>query len=284
MKADYHQHRPRGSGSPLKWQSPAKRVSGFRGSLLLAALFCCVFWRYYCRTSAFDLDQVLLSVPSAEHARNWSAYYTTSPHFVGQGFEQAKWTERKWKEFGISNTRISSYGAEIPMPIGLQRLALLQGSEVLYEAPLVDDPENKHAYREGGFMPAYFGFSANANITASYVFANFGRAEDFDALEQANVSLAGRIAVVKSANVAPYMLLHRLVVFRGEQIKNAEERGMAGVLVYTDPGSDQPINEANGYKPYPESPARPATAMVIETVGRPQFHACLSPMPTLPQF
>jgi N-acetylated-alpha-linked acidic dipeptidase len=147
------------------------------------------------------------------------------------------------------------------MPIGLQRLALLQGSEVLYEAPLVDDPENKHGYREGGFMPAYFGFSANANITASYVFANFGRAEDFDTLEQANVSLAGRIAVVKSTNVAPYMLLHRLVVFRGEQIQNAEERGMAGVLVYTDPGSDQPINEANGYKPYPEGPARPGTAI-----------------------
>lgn len=200
---------------------------------------------------SFDLDQTLLAVPSAEHASNWSAYYTTGTHFPGQGLEQAKWTAEKWKEFGIPDSQVLAFDAHLPTVIGPQRVALFQGSNLSYEAPLVDG--------EDEFVPAYYGYSANGNINASYVFANFGGEEDFDALEQANVSVAGKIAVIKIGDVSPYLRERGINVFRGEQIQSCVDRGVAGVLVYPDPENDGPITIANGYEAFPDGPARPPT-------------------------
>jgi len=211
-------------------------------------------------SDAFDLDQILLSVPSVEHVRHWSAFYTTGTHRPGQGLQQAQWTEEKWKEFGLPNSHILSYDTDLPTVIGPQRVALLQDSNVLYEAPLVDGDQD-------GFTPAYFGFSSNGNITASYVFANFGGEEDFEALARANVSLAGKIAILKIANVSPYLRERGINVFRGDQIKNCENRGMVGVLVYPDPESDGPVTESNDYKPFPDGPARPPTMIERGSIG-----------------
>jgi N-acetylated-alpha-linked acidic dipeptidase len=219
-----------------------------------------LFWEC-CRFSAFNLQQSLLSVPSAEHVRNWSAYYTSEAHFVGQGLSQAQWTEARWKEFGIADTRIASYSTLVPVPTGHQRLALLRGDEVLYEAPLVDDFTTEGSATNASFLPAYLGFSANGNMSASYVFCNFGSAEDFQDLKRANVDAAGKIGIIKLANASPYLRLRNLEVFRGEQLANAGRAGLIAIVFYTDPQNDGPVTEANGYKAFPAGPARPLAAI-----------------------
>jgi N-acetylated-alpha-linked acidic dipeptidase len=211
----------------------------------------------------FDLENILLSVPSTEAVRNWSAFYTNGSHLPGQGLKQAQWTQAKWEEFGISS-EILSYNADLPNVTGLQRVALLQGEQVLYEAPLVDGEDNKEMF---SFAPAYYGFSANGNITASYVYTNFGYDDDFEALLQANISLVGKIAVVKTANVSPYLRERGINIFRGLQIENCEKRGLAGVLIYPDPQNDGPIADWNGYEPYPNGPARPPSMIERGTLG-----------------
>ncbi|KAJ5437467.1 Dethiobiotin synthase BioD [Penicillium cf. griseofulvum] len=237
----------------LHSEQPRRRPSPKWPLLLLGPILYYTFQRFKNGVD-FNLDQTLLSVPSAEHARNWSAFYTTGTHLPGQGLEQAQWTEEKWKEFGLSDSQILSYDTDLPTVIGQQRVALFQDSNVLYEAPLVDgqnDPQD--------FAPAYFAFSTNGNISASYVFVNFGGKEDFEALARANVSVEGKIAVLKLADVSPYLLERGINIFRGEQIKNCESRGVAGVLIYPDPQNDGPITDSNGYEPFPDGPARPPT-------------------------
>ncbi|PON23319.1 PA domain-containing protein [Trichoderma gamsii] len=256
-KSDISSHfklRPRGA-TTLKWPI-------LLGSLAVYILF----WKC-CKFSAFNLQQTLLSVPSAEHVRNWSAYYTSEAHFVGQGLSQAQWTEARWKEFGITDTRIASYNTLVPVPTGHQRLALLRGDEVLYEAPLVDDFTTKGPAGNSSFLPAYLGFSTNGNISASYVFCNFGSAEDFQDLKRANVDAKGKIGIVKLANASPYLGLRNLLVFRGEQLVNAGRAGLIAVVFYTDPQNDGPITEANGYKTFPAGPARPPAAIERGTVA-----------------
>ncbi|KAM0514502.1 hypothetical protein ACHAPE_006797 [Trichoderma viride] len=240
--------RPRG-GVTLKWPI-------LLGSFVVYILF----WKC-CKFSDFNLQQTLLSVPSAEHVRSWSAYYTSEAHFVGQGLSQARWTEARWKEFGIADARIASYNTLVPVPTGHQRLALLHGDEVLYEAPLVDDFTAKGPAGNNSFLPAYLGFSANGNISASYVFCNFGSAEDFQDLKRANVNAAGKIGIIKLANASPYLRLRNLEVFRGEQLANAERAGLIAVVFYTDPQNDGPVTESNGYKAFPAGPARPLAAI-----------------------
>lgn len=46
---------------------------------------------------------------------------------------------------------------------------------------------------------------------------------------------------------------------RVEKIKLAAKKGFVGIVLYTDPGEDGKYTEGNGYKAYPEGPARPET-------------------------
>ncbi|KAI1163011.1 hypothetical protein F5B18DRAFT_672716 [Nemania serpens] len=219
------------------------------------------YYRYWGKTpgiispSTFDLRQTLLSVPSYEHVRNWSSYYTSETHVAGQGWKQAQWTQAKWKEFGVINTTISSHDTQLPLPTNNQRVALLENDRVLYESALVD------ANTSAGFIPAYFGFSANANISGAYIFCNFGSQEDFDDLAQRNVSLSGKIGIIKLGNASPYVREKNLSIFRALSVLNAEKAGLIGAVLYTDPGNDGPITEGNGYKPFPAGPARPLEAI-----------------------
>lgn len=45
------------------------------------------------------------------------------------------------------------------------------------------------------------------------------------------------------------------------QIKGAEDRGAAGILIYTDPRDDGAVVVENGYLPYPAGPARNPTSI-----------------------
>jgi N-acetylated-alpha-linked acidic dipeptidase len=246
------------------------------GILVLFSYYC--YWGTTSRIvtpSTFDLRQTLISVPSYEHARNWSAFYTSETHLASQGWKQAQWTQAKWKEFGVTNTTISSHDTQLPLPTNHQRLALLENDQVLYEASLVDDNTS------AGFVPAYFGFSVNANISGSYVFCNFGSKEDFEALAQRNVSLSGNIGIIKLGNASPYVREKNLSIFRALSVANAERAGLIGVVLYTDPGNDGPMTEGNGYKPFPAGPARPLEAIERGGFGNVGEQMTLFLMPAL---
>lgn len=94
-------------------------------------------------------------------------------------------------------------------------------------------------------VPVFHGYSASGNVTAPVVYVNCGTYQDFDDLLKANVSLAGKIAIARYG-----------LIFRGLKVKKAQELGMIGVILYSDPGEDGEMTEENGYAPYPEGPAR----------------------------
>lgn len=126
------------------------------------------------------------------------------------------------------------------------RLALLESGEVKFEATL-EEPVLEQDATTGldDRIPVFHGYSANGNVTAPYVFCNYGTYDDFEDLLEAKISLKGKIALVKYGGI-----------FRGLKVKRASELGMIGAVIFTDPGDDGEVTEANGYKPYPEGPAR----------------------------
>ncbi|KAI9736633.1 MAG: hypothetical protein M1834_000837 [Cirrosporium novae-zelandiae] len=174
----------------------------------------------------------------------WSYYYTHGLHVAGTNSTMAKWTLNKWNEFGISAS-LAEYDVYLNYPVE-QKLSLNypNGSTfkaVLEEDVLSEDETTSYPNR----VPTYLGYSASGNITAEYVYVGQGRREDFTRLIQLNISLEGRIALTKYGGPS-----------RGIKVRNAEENGMVGCVIYTDPGSDGIITEANGYEPYPYGPAR----------------------------
>jgi N-acetylated-alpha-linked acidic dipeptidase len=208
-----------------------------------------------------DLATTLLEIPNAEKAEEWSRYYTSGPHLAGKNLSQALWTRERWQEWGVEST-IVDYDVYINYPKG-HRLALMEkagheedtaaGSEagkqewkVKYEARLEEDVlEEDKSSQLADRVPTFHGYSASGNVTAPYVFVNYGTYRDFENLQAANVSLEGKIALAKYGGV-----------FRGLKVKRAQELGMIGVAMYTDPGDDGEVTEKNGVATYPNGPAR----------------------------
>ncbi|KAG9230730.1 membrane transporter [Amylocarpus encephaloides] len=204
------------------------------------------------------LETILHSEPSAFRAADWSYYYTSQSHFPGEGKAQGLWTQKKWEDFGIPETEIVKYNAPISTPI-FQRLALLDTSvtlspSVIYEAKLMEElPFNDPSEIR---TPAFHGQSSSGNVTAQFVYANFGRDQDYDDLEQNHVEVKGKIAIVKYG-----------IVYRGTKMSTAAERGLVGILIYTDPQQDGNITEGHGFKEYPDGPARPETCIERGSIG-----------------
>jgi N-acetylated-alpha-linked acidic dipeptidase len=209
-----------------------------------------------------DLVEILRTTPNETKAKEWSEYYTSGPHLAGKNLSQAEWTQARWDEFGIPHTEIVAYDVYINYPRD-HRLALLEEDKkekrkgqigvsnhtkwkVKFEASLEEDvlEEDKTTGLKDR-IPTFHGYSASGNVTAPYVFVNYGTYRDFEDLVNANVSLKGKIALVKYGHI-----------FRGLKVKRAQELGMVGAVIYSDPGDDGNITELNGYKTYPDGPAR----------------------------
>ncbi|KAH7406513.1 hypothetical protein DE146DRAFT_689164 [Phaeosphaeria sp. MPI-PUGE-AT-0046c] len=233
-----------------------------------------------------ELQSILLSAPDAEQAREWSKYYTSGPHLAGKNLSQALWTMERWQEFGIASS-IVDYDVYINYPKG-HRLALLEKTaekhdssedvqseedewKVTYEARLEEDvlDEDKSS-QLAGRIPTFHGYSASGNVTAPYVFVNYGTYKDFEELQAANVSLKGKIALAKYGGV-----------FRGLKVKRAQELGMVGTVMYSDPGDDGEVTEENGVATYPEGPAREPSSVQRGSV---QFLSFAPGDPTTPGY
>lgn len=213
-----------------------------------------------------ELQKILLETPDEGKAREWSQYYTAGPHLAGKNLSQAIWTREKWEEFGVESS-IVDYDVYINYPVA-NRLALLEktgksadvftedvtktgkavkeGYKVKFECSMEEDVlEEDPTTGMPNRVPTFHGYSASGNVTAQYVFVNFGTYQDYDDLLKANVSLEGHIAIAKYGGV-----------FRGLKVKRAQELGMVGVVLYSDLDEDGEITEENGYETYPNGPAR----------------------------
>ncbi|MCJ1309450.1 hypothetical protein MMC25_003110 [Agyrium rufum] len=212
-----------------------------------------------------ELTDILLSTPKEEKAREWSEYYTAGPHLAGKNLSQAVWTREKWQEFGVKDSSVIAYDVYINYPLG-HSLRLLDTSsskkditkqnantdkhiiqyDVVYDCKMEEDVlEEDPTTSLPNRVPTFHGYSASGNVTGQFVYANFGTYQDFEDLVKANISLEGKIALVKYGSI-----------FRGLKVKRAQELGMIGCVIYTDPQEDGEVTEANGYKTYPDGPAR----------------------------
>jgi len=201
------------------------------------------------------LKKILLETPDTDRIRDYSRYYTEGPHLAGKNKSQAEYTRDLWKSFGV-DSEIVSYDIYLNYPTGDTRVALLRsqsdgGQELAYEASLKEDIlEEDPTTGLPDQVPVFHGYSASGNVTAQYVYVNFGTYHDFADLQAAGVELKGKIALVKYGRC-----------FRGLKVMIAEELGMAGVIMYDDPQEDGDITELNGYKAYPDGWARNPSAV-----------------------
>ena len=90
----------------------------------------------------------------------------------------------------------------------------------------------------------YHAYSASGDVTARVVYAGSGNPEDYTRLEAMGIDVRGAIVLVRYA--VPYS-------YRGFTVLTAQQRGAAGILIYSDPADD---GSAKG-PAYPNGPWGP---------------------------
>ncbi|KAK6910065.1 membrane protein [Kwoniella mangroviensis CBS 10435] len=220
-----------------------------------------------------EAEKIFLSVPSNDSAAAASERYTSYAHPAGSGYDlySALALKNEWeKELGLRVSGANEFvyeagSAESQSRIrnGADQLGVwvdtyypVLNTPVHASVTLLTDTPFKAKLREDivdgdpdsqlrDEVPVFHGLSASGDVKAKYVYAGYGRKKDFDLLQEKGVDFNGKIVLTKYGGS-----------FRGLKVKAAQEAGAAGVIVFTDPGDDGEITEANGYEAYPEGPAR----------------------------
>ncbi|KAI0841928.1 glutamate carboxypeptidase [Hypoxylon sp. FL0890] len=214
-------------------------------------------------------ETILVDSISNTTISQWSYYYTHGAHLAGRNLSMAEWTADRWRENGW-NTSIVSYYVYLNYPVN-KSLSLTYSNGSIYqpsleEAVLSEDETTSYPNR----IPTFHGYSASGSADAEFVYVGRGQQVDFDRLVELGVPLEGKIAIAKYGGP-----------FRGLKVKNAEENGMIGVIIFTDTAEDGNITEANGYAPYPDGPARNPSSVQRGSV---QFLSTYPGDPTTPGY
>lgn len=197
------------------------------------------------RVTLSQLERTLLKSVKAENIREWSKKYTATPHLAGTNYELVQFTADKFEEYGIKS-EIASYDIYLNYPEEhavslLHEDGSIKFSASLEEDVLKDDPTTGLEDR----VPTFHGYSASGNVTGKVIYANYGTKKDYDLLVEKGIDFKGKIVLVKYGGL-----------FRGLKVKFAQDLGAVGVLIYSDPIDDGSITLKNGYKAYPDGPAR----------------------------
>ncbi len=156
-------------------------------------------------------------------------FLTAEPHPASspRNNELARYVREKWQEFGIEDVTLASYDVLLSFPksISVELVSPRNLRLEIKEKGYVEDPDTMNP----GVGIPYNAYSRSGDITAPLIYANGGNPEDYDFLERRGIGLKGKIALVRYSS--PYS-------YRGYKALTAEKRGLAGLLIYSDPKED----------------------------------------------
>ncbi|HSG50004.1 MAG TPA: M28 family peptidase, partial [Longimicrobiales bacterium] len=181
-------------------------------------------------------EDLFLGLPSGDAFREHLRIITSAPHPAGsaQQVEVANYLTRVMKAAGMT-VRQHEYDVYLPQltddvevhivtPVALR---LSNREPVLAEDRFSGHPD---------LLNGWNAFSGSGDVTGEVVYANYGRREDYRALDSLGIDLRGKVVIARYGGN-----------FRGYKVLFAQERGAAGVIMF----NDAPAEEVD---PYPEGP------------------------------
>lgn len=167
---------------------------------------------------------------TALHTRDmdrWMKRLAARPHHTGSPYDKANalFLDSLFRQWGY-DTRIDTYYVLFPTP-KIRRLEM--DAPVHYKAVLLEKviPGDPYTAQTREQLPPYNAYSADGEVTAGLVFANYGLPDDYEKLHEMGVSVKGKIVIVKYGRS-----------WRGIKPRLAYEHGAAGCLIYADPADD----------------------------------------------
>ncbi|MBK9238659.1 MAG: hypothetical protein IPL75_00020 [Acidobacteria bacterium] len=177
----------------------------------------------FSRSSADALatyERIVLDTPSPANAKKWLEALTEVPHVAGTPTEKkvADYVRDRMVEFGLA-VEMVKYDVFLNHP---KLVSLTMTSPSRQELSLMEDtyPQDTAASYRGQF-PAFHGYGASGVASGQVIYVNYGAPGDHERLKAMGLSVEGKIALVRYGGA-----------FRGLKVKEAEERGAVGVIIY----------------------------------------------------
>jgi N-acetylated-alpha-linked acidic dipeptidase len=189
------------------------------------------------------IERRFLALPSEKRVEAFHRYLTAEPHLAGSARNRhlADWQREQWIAWGLEDVHVVTHDVLLPYPeeVSVEMTAPRAWTASLREDPVEGDPDS---FADPGIT--YHAYSASGDVTGEVVYAGSGNPENYDWLEAQGIDVRGKIALVRYS--VPYS-------YRGFKALTAQQRGLAGILIYSDPADD-------GYgkgKTYPDGPWGP---------------------------
>ncbi len=198
------------------------------------------------------IEEQFLAVPDAKLAGLHLKSLTNEPHLASTPGDRktAEYVAQKFRAAGLE-TEIVPYRVLMNQPKQVCVEAYDSSGKLLMSGPAREHVDGDPYQDDPRVAMPFNGSSGSGDVTAEVVYANYGRLEDFDRLAAQHIDIRGKIVLIRyGAN------------FRGVKVYIAEQRGAAGVLLYSDPRDD------GFYKgdAYPMGPWRPETGIQYGSV------------------
>ena len=172
------------------------------------------------------MEDALLALPSPSRCEALHAELTRVPHVAGTESARrvAEEVVGSFRAAGLETT-VESYDVLLSWPRKVE-VALVAPREVRLarpEAPLAEDPPTA----EPSLALPWHAYARSGEVTAEVVYVNHGRAEDYDTLARRGIDVRGKIALAR-----------HFKGYRGGKSLEAEHRGVAALITYSDPAED----------------------------------------------
>jgi len=199
-----------------------------------------------------EVEKKFLAVPDPKLAEEHLRILTEAPHIAGSPEDKAtaEYVAKEFREAGL-DTEIVEYKVWLNYPAEI-RVDMTAPPGVEMHGPRREHVDDDPFQDDARVVTAYNGMSPSGDAEAEVIYANYGTPADFDKLKQMNVDVRGKIVIVRYGEN-----------FRGVKAFVAQERGAAGVIIYSDPKDD-------GYyrgDAYPKGPWRPASGVQRGSIG-----------------
>jgi len=193
-----------------------------------------------------------LSVPDSKLAEEHLRVLTKVPHMAGTVEDKATadYVARKFREAGL-DTEIVEYKVWINYPAEIN-VDMTAPAGVEMHGPTREHVSNDPYQDDPRVVMPFNGMSPSGDVEAEVVYANYGTPEDFERLDKMKIDVRSKIVLVRYNQN-----------FRGVKVFIAQERGAAGVIIYSDPADD---GWRKGDK-YPDGPWRPDTGVQRGSIG-----------------
>ena len=223
------------SGHAPEASSPAQPIFGFRDS-----------------SAESTIESRFLAVPDPKLAEAHLRTLTLAPHMAGTPEDKATadYVAQKFREAGL-DTEIAEYKVWINYPSEIS-VDITAPAGVTMHGPTREHVDGDPYDNDLRVVMPFNGMSPSGDVEAEVVYANYGTPEDFEKLEKLKIDVRGKIVLVRYGQN-----------FRGVKEFIAQERGAAGVIIYSDPFDD---GWRRGDK-YPDGPWHPDTGVQRGSVG-----------------